>query len=546
MKNSLRNILTALLYVQPGRYPQLSFFPFRPSTIIDAQSQMITDRVSSTLRSSTVSKENVYADVFADATAMTNAFQTQLKLEMAGMVSVAPVLPFFEDMCKTPKGTIVAPASKSGSPVKTTRTIHGTYYQWSSHAFAIRKHWFDEGRENEIDTTKAFLDISHKNLMLEQSLWSKQLIRAFEATLQRLKSAHAHGQITAYPFLKIMPRKAYVDLLIRTVNSIITDSELQHVSRSLLLVRLGERVEDACAVWRKQNLGIIDELKLTYEIYANLYTSQERKAGSVREAWLRALQVRSEDGICLNPQWPQWNSHIRLMVGQELYRILYDHLTFNLNGVRLPVSSSSSSSSDKDVLPRQEAPVLFEVSSENPAESRCEIRYSYCQCLLPSEDRAILNMHLLTGDSTRLIRRPNYFYGTDAAANDDLDFDASKVLLVLDALNALASCPWKVNTPILDALIQVGRSGGDSGLTIPETKSLPPLKPKKISRLNAHFFWSCGTFHPCTRSLKIGYFGLSINQCRALRLHKHKFYGVHFFVLKVGLPSHFYSWWIQR
>nr|VZI40702.1 unnamed protein product [Spirometra erinaceieuropaei] len=372
------------------------------------------------------SKENFYADVFADAKTMENAFQAQLKLEMAGTVSVAPVLPFFEDMCKTPKSAISATASKSGSALN-ARTVH-------------------------------------KNLVLEQNLWSKQLMRAFEATLQRLKSAHAHGQITAYPFLKIMPRRAYVDLLIRTVNSIITDSELQHISRSLLLVRLGERVEAACVVWRKQNLGIIDELKLTYGVYASLFTSPERKASSLREAWLRALQVRSEDGICLNPQWPQWNSHIRLIVGQELYRILYDHLTFNLNGARLPEPSS-----DKEALPpRQEAPVLFEVSSENPAESRYEIKVhptllkwyrlvghmplqfevTELPMLCPpipwiDTDRA--GYLLASSDATRLIRRPNYFYGTDAAANDDLDFDASKILLVLDALNALASCPWKVN-----------------------------------------------------------------------------------------------------
>ncbi len=53
-------------------------------------------------------------------------------------------------------------------------------------------------------------------------------------------------------------------------------------------------------------------------------------------------------------------------MGQELYRILYDQLTFNLNGGRL----------DADKLPRQEAPVLFEVMSDNPGDVRCEIRVS--------------------------------------------------------------------------------------------------------------------------------------------------------------------------
>lgn len=52
------------------------------------------------------------------------------------------------------------------------------------------------------------------------------------------------------------------------------------------------------------------------------------------------------------------------MVGQEIYRILYDQLTFNVNGGR----------PDHGKQLRQEAPVLFEVASDNPGDARCEIR----------------------------------------------------------------------------------------------------------------------------------------------------------------------------
>ncbi len=52
------------------------------------------------------------------------------------------------------------------------------------------------------------------------------------------------------------------------------------------------------------------------------------------------------------------------------------------------------------------------------------------------------------GDATRFIRRTSYYPGADAAANDDLDFDSNTIPMVFDSLNTLASCPWRVNTPV--------------------------------------------------------------------------------------------------
>ncbi len=51
----------------------------------------------------------------------------------------------------------------------------------------------------------------------------------------------------------------------------------------------------------------------------------------------------------------------------------------------------------------------------------------------------------ISGDATRFIRKTSYFPGADAAANDDLDFDANTIPKVFDSLNTLASCPWRVN-----------------------------------------------------------------------------------------------------
>ncbi|VDK23199.1 unnamed protein product [Taenia asiatica] len=430
-KQSLQRILTALFFVNPDREPILSFRAARPATLRTCKTLEITKRVSSVLDKTPLSTANIFADVFPSSQAMVEAFQEQLRLEVMGQVPISPVLPFFEEMLKE-------------APEIAKTAIHSS----------------------KQPRTCSRLAELRQSLETEQNThWRRQLTEAFEATLQRLKVAHARGQITAYPFLKILPKRSYVDLMIQMAKS--------------------------------------------YKIYADMFTSSTRNVEHFREMWLRALQANAEGGASLDQEWPKWNSHILLTVGHELYRILYDNLTFNINALR---------SRDASKLRRQEANVLFEVSSDNPGEARYEIRvhptllkwYSASDCSsslmfnpaelpmlcppLPWVDTKHAGYLLSSNDATRFIRKTNYFPGGDAAANDDLDFDISTVPLVFDSLNALAACPWKVNKPvgsrrinhpiqafdILDAMLQVAQGGGDKNLSIPETKSLFPIPPKKF------------------------------------------------------------------
>ncbi|KAM7536175.1 hypothetical protein Aperf_G00000090814 [Anoplocephala perfoliata] len=467
-KNSLEKIITALFFVNLARKPSLNFLaPPSVDALRYSKTREITARVTSTLDSAPFSPENLFSEVFQSPEAMVEAFREQLRLESQGQIQIPPALPFFEEMLKE------APQIAKSLP----HPSQAQQQLQESHRLQIRKLLETEQNTN----------------------WRRQLTSAFEATLQRLKIAHTQGKITAYPFLKILPKKSYVDLMIQAVDTIVTDTELQHVSRSLFLLQLGERVESACLVWRKQHAGIIDEMVNVYKVYAEFYTSPKRKLEQFREMWLRALQVNAESGISLDPEWPKWSNQIRLMVGQELYRILYDHLTFNTYAYTRPRSASSTN-------PRQDAPVLFEVTSDNPSEARYEIRVHPTLLKLykasgrqanlvfnPTEvpmlcpplpwiDTKQGGYLLSSSDATRFIRRTTYFPGADAAANDDLDFDISTIPRVLDSLNTLAACPWKVNQPLLDSMLLVARKGGEKNLSIPEIKSLIPIPSKKFDR----------------------------------------------------------------
>jgi DNA-directed RNA polymerase len=55
---------------------------------------------------------------------------------------------------------------------------------------------------------------------------------------------------------------------------------------------------------------------------------------------------------------------------------------------------------------------------------------------------------------------------------------------VLDSLNVLSACPWRINAPVLDILIDVFNKGTGRDLDVPrpaETLPMPPKIPSKKS-----------------------------------------------------------------
>ncbi|VDO15113.1 unnamed protein product [Rodentolepis nana] len=101
-KGSLEKILTALLFVNLDRRPNLNFLsppPFDSSRY--SKTIEISNRVSSALDKAPLSPENLLSEVFQSSDAMMEAFKEQLRLESQGQVQIPPALPFFEEMLKT-------------------------------------------------------------------------------------------------------------------------------------------------------------------------------------------------------------------------------------------------------------------------------------------------------------------------------------------------------------------------------------------------------------------------------------------------------------
>ncbi|CAL8078516.1 unnamed protein product [Calicophoron daubneyi] len=405
---------------------------------------------------------NPNAGVFHKSSDLLEAFERQFALEKNVEVPVNPVLPPFSLVCHGP----ALSEKKTISPKLKEHLVTG--------------------------------------LIREQARWRHNLLTAFKRLLQRLKRQHTQDKVTVYPFLKILPPSQYVDLMIKAVDHVAFDSALQHISSYLVCLKLGGLVEAACNLYRKEQAGILDELKRIYTLYGSMFNTETMKYPHFRHMWLHAADTRMDQGASLNQDWPPWPSPVKSMVGRALYSLMYDQLTFNRLGpaqIRDQLNSNTdkqSHNSAPDLHKHQEeAPVLFEVCAEYPLELRSEVKihptlagwYRDAQYPPLRFDPAELPMlcppvpwtslsdagYLMSRNyATRLLRNSDLSPVSDPALQDDLDFDARQIPSILDALNCLASCPWRVNEPILDSLIKVAREGGNNKLSMPETTDQTP------------------------------------------------------------------------
>ncbi|TPP66670.1 DNA-directed RNA polymerase [Fasciola gigantica] len=345
-------------------------------------------------------------------------------------------------------------------------------------------------------------------------------------------------KVTVYPFLKILPASQYVDLMIKyespsqilppilckprfclpnqAVDNMVLDSALQHVNSYLVCLQLGESVEAACSLYRRDQLGMFTELKHVYRDYVQMFNEECMRLPQFRHMWLHALDKRVHEGVSLNPEFPDWPASVHFLVGRALYSLIYDRVRFNRNEpVRIRQTTIVSSSSKEQAQQRfhsdsaaprsEEAPALFEVCTEYPEELRNEVKIhpallnwyrdanypplSFHPAELPmlcppvpwtsTKDAGYL---MSRNYATRLIRHSNNYPESIPVLNDDLDFDSKRIPAIFDALNCLASCPWRVNEPILDGLIEVARAGGSRKLGVPERVSRNPSESLCITK----------------------------------------------------------------
>ncbi|VDP78821.1 unnamed protein product [Echinostoma caproni] len=216
---TLGHIMFALSRVRPDAQPNLFYLPELMHTGTGSSNSITTVSeqtysVEAHMRSVPHAMRNSFAGVFSNSDEMTQALDAQFSLERHGEVRIEPVLPPFAVSDRVDH--------KPVSPELRNKLLRG--------------------------------------LMAEQDRWRTSIKIGFNELLHRLKRSHSRDKITVYPFLKILPVSQYVDLMIKAIDNMVLDSALQHCNSYLVCLRLGQSVEAACSLYRRDQLGVLAEV----------------------------------------------------------------------------------------------------------------------------------------------------------------------------------------------------------------------------------------------------------------------------------------------
>ncbi|XP_001356998.3 DNA-directed RNA polymerase, mitochondrial [Drosophila pseudoobscura] len=322
---------------------------------------------------------------------------------------------------------------------------------------------------------------------LEQS-WRKQISTAIVRDLNTLRAQvrfKPHGYMNYYTYLKSLDTAHFADILIKELYKLGEGSETFSPTVGQLYKELGEKVQQRYQIEQKKHNGTLEKVGEIYSSYCDLWDSGNTQ-DNARQAWQRLVHEQRESGPSMDLPEVPWPSNVLAGVGRFLYNILMRDIKIDPHIMRQ--KSKSKTTSSQNLLPafytlfRNQGRLVKEEVKPHPVLSRL-LRGSRQQTL--TFDSNLVPMlcppqpwstphnggYLL--NKSELIRLPHQAiqqWERIRASNPQHLYPA------LDSLNQLASVPWRVNTQLLDVIIEVFQNGGDAKLDVPQPPtSLPPL-----------------------------------------------------------------------
>ncbi|XP_053177815.1 DNA-directed RNA polymerase, mitochondrial [Scomber japonicus] len=321
-----------------------------------------------------------------------------------------------------------------------------------------------------------------RELLAEQRVqWQKILLQALrESKMILAKTNIKDYKLNLYPYLCLLEDREYVDIMIQSVANLPTSGEsLKTLGRDL-----GNRVYTKYSVRQKHKNETVKKLGNIYDSYTDLL-AKDTKVNDVlpREQWCK-LETEHCSGPTLHGGENHWPFIVTLELGTYLVDIMVKNLKINsdiLNPAfdrkRIPILYHMYTfRSTRQVGFIKPHPILTQMQQE-AMETKLTFDSYVIPMLCPPVPwtSAKFGAYLLT--PTKLMRT------VDGATQHDVLLDKCQNLhAVLDSLNQLGNCAWRINKPLLDIIISIFNDRGSEKLDIPPPMSEAP----KIPHFNPH------------------------------------------------------------
>ncbi|CAN9500557.1 unnamed protein product [Ophioblennius macclurei] len=316
-----------------------------------------------------------------------------------------------------------------------------------------------------------------RRLLAEQrTQWQKVLLQALRDSKLILANTNTKSyRLNLYPYLCLLEDREYVDIMIQSVSNLPPSGE----SLKILARDLGHRVFNKYAVRQKRQNQTVEKLGSIYNMYTDLL-AKDTKVYEVlpREQWCK-LEMEHSSGPTLQGGEISWPYVVTLELGTYLVDLMVKNLKINSDILNpaferklIPILYHMYTfRSTRQIGFIKPHPILTQMLQE-----ATETKLTFDSYVMPMVCPPVpwttikFGAYLLT--PTKLMRT------VDGATQHEMLLEKCQNLnAVLDSLNQLGNCAWRINKPLLDIIVSIFNDRGSDKLDIPPPLSEAPKIP---------------------------------------------------------------------
>ncbi|XP_077331751.1 DNA-directed RNA polymerase, mitochondrial isoform X2 [Lithobates pipiens] len=354
--------------------------------------------------------------------------------------------------------------------------------------------WFEEQLKIEscdtvtINTVEAIKPVTDAKMKARavldslRSVWGKTLLHALQDSKSQLAEiSKKTRRINIYPYLCLLEDKQYVELMLQVL------TKLPPTGESFLIISrdLGMKIYNKFFIRRQLQGDHVDRIRLLYNEYCKLLSKEGKISGLLpRELWEK-VEHEAFGGPCVSTSHSPWPRSLLVKLGTHLVDLMVKTIQIKNNLL--------SPRSDPKLIP-----VLYHMYSFRSTHQIGLIKPHpiYSQILLDAEytlltfDVTVMPMRCPPLPWTSVKRSPFLLSPTqlmrcsEGAVQHRLLLEKcpqGQLFPVLDSVNQLGTCAWRINQPVLDIIVSIFNDKGNEKLDIP-----PPLSEAPVISMQLH------------------------------------------------------------
>ncbi|KAK3583385.1 hypothetical protein CHS0354_040349 [Potamilus streckersoni] len=308
--------------------------------------------------------------------------------------------------------------------------------------------------------------------------WKKVIRVSFEAKLKKQKAeSSSFWTMSKYPYLLLFQQEDYVNIILEEALDL-TKYSSQSPSTSYMYLMLGYTIYEKYIREKKFIRDTPHKLFEVYKSYLDKFADPCEQLVNHRVIWQKIAQDKNCAALMDIPE-KRWSVLLMKSLGKFLYEIILKDLKIDAN--LLTKSPKKHLVPAFHILYRQDGVRLREQIKPHPhlvtlVQNQGSLMFptTHLPMLVPPLPWTSVHQGGYLLNRIDIIR----IIGHNTKQHEILNKTPLKKLNpVLDALNALSSCAWKINKPILDIMLELFRGKGNTDLDIPVPESESPKMP---------------------------------------------------------------------